>query len=112
MMGTTMMKKTLVAALICGSSVVGVGAGSAFAGEVTGNGDTTPIKGTVSPFPGVPAAICAFSGLEDLADPPSETRGPAVTQTPHFEGGEVLEPGVARVCSQLNSGKGFVTPTP
>ena len=106
-----MIKKTFVAALICGASVVGLGAGSAFAGEITGNGEPNPIKGTISPFPGVPAAICAFSGLEDGVDPPSETGGPAVTQTPHFEDGAVLEPGVAEICSVLNSGKGFVTPT-
>ena len=96
------MRKPLVAALLSGASIIGLSAGSVFAGETTGNGGTTPIAGTVAPFPGVPASICAFSGLEDAAG-----AGPGETQTPANEG----EPGEARICSVLNRGKGWVTPT-
>jgi hypothetical protein len=55
------MKKTLIAALICSASVVGVSAGSAFAGEYNGRGET-----------GVPGAEngksdCSYSG-KDIPD--------------------------------------------
>ncbi len=56
------MKKPLMTLLatgaFVGSMMVG-GAASALAGEVTGNGDSTPIRGNVA------ASLCAFSGLED-----------------------------------------------
>jgi hypothetical protein len=84
------MKKSLVAALICGTSVVGVGVGSAFAGEVTGNNTLTPVN------EGRANSACAFSGLEDnddLSAPvepgvvqtfgsvgPSQTPGPVVAE--------------------------------
>ena len=54
----------------CVTAVVGVGAGSAFAGEITGsgkggpNGDGTP-GGTLNG-----SSACAFSGLEDGAATP------------------------------------------
>jgi hypothetical protein len=41
-----------------------VGAGSAFAGEVTGKGDPTPIQ------EGQAASICSFSGRNDGEPPP------------------------------------------
>jgi hypothetical protein len=41
-----------------------VGAGSAFAGEVTGKGDPTPIQ------EGQAASICSFSGQNDGEPPP------------------------------------------
>lgn len=68
------MRKSLVAAALCAAMVVGVGAGSAFAGELTGNGKETPIKSQQDcdfetgecPAPAGPAnSICAFSGLND-----------------------------------------------
>ena len=64
----------------------------AFAGEVTGNGKSTPIRDYI-------AALCAFSGLED------HDGGPGVTQTPHGEGGNSPPPGAAAVCAILNPGK-------
>ncbi len=67
------MKKTLVAALLCSASVVGVSAGSAFAGEITGNGKGTPFPshGPAAPTENVgskevtPSSICAYSGQND-----------------------------------------------
>lgn len=52
------MKKFIAAAIVLVTFTFG--AGTALAGEVTGNGDPTPIKTR-----GVAASICAFSGLED-----------------------------------------------
>jgi hypothetical protein len=76
------MRKTLVAALLCSASVVGVGTGSAFAGEVTGNGKGTPFPshGPYAPAENVgikevtPSSICAYSGQNDEyhADPDGE----------------------------------------
>jgi hypothetical protein len=77
--------------------IVGVGASTALAGEVTGSGKGTPIRSYVA------SSICSFSGLEDwtrsTAQPPGPPEGiavtPGVTQTPHAEGGSVNPPGVA-----------------
>jgi hypothetical protein len=65
------MRKTIIAVALCAVSVVGVGAGSAFAGEVTGKGGPTGIEnGHASP--------CAYSGLNDYVQGQQERR----TQTP------------------------------
>jgi hypothetical protein len=72
----------------------GVFAGTAFAGEVTGNGNETPIRGHIA------ASECSFSGLEDWNsfDPQVPEDAimvtPGVTQTPHavIDGGEVVYP--------------------
>ena len=64
------MKKVL-AAVAASIAAVGVTAGAAFAGEVTGNGKLTPVNG------GIAASICSFSGRED------EAASPIQTQTPH-----------------------------
>ena len=100
--------KSLFAAALCGGVIAAVGAGSAFAGEVTGNGKETAMKGHAN-------SVCGFSGLED------DARSPIRTQTPHEvwlskeefpfvpEGGLVVnptpgEPGMA--CNgHLNSAK-------
>ncbi len=58
--------KSWVAAALCGVAVAGVGAGSAFAGEVNGNGDPTPIRTQAN-------SICAFSGQNDGDPPPGRT---------------------------------------
>lgn len=89
------MRRALVGVVLCVGSVVGVGAGSAFAGEITGGPEgphkITPIKADANN----PAAGCAFSGLEDdLNGTPGET------QTPANHG----EPGEASVCSYWNNG--------
>ena len=92
-----MRKVTLtgMAGLIVGCAI------PALAGEIAGNsGGLTPIENIVLTLnPSVRNAICAFSGIEDV------NGGPGITQTPHFEGGEINEPGVARVCSMLNYGR-------
>lgn len=97
------MKRSIVGAAICAATIVGF-SGSAFAGEITGNGKTTPIKDR-----GVARSACAFSGLEDgihLAGFDPDTGlpifvevdgGPGVVQTPHGEPAAdvVFPPGVA-----------------
>jgi hypothetical protein len=52
------MRKKLIAA-VCAAAVAGLSTGSALAGEITGNGKSTPIRS------GVAASECAFSGLDD-----------------------------------------------
>ncbi len=110
------MKKTLVAALLCSASVVGVSAGSAFAGEVTGTIDNpNPNKPSQTPIGrhDVSTSACAYSGLEDgvsLHGFPES--GPGITQTPHYEDEVTAEPGAALPafntfynCVGLNGGK-------
>lgn len=58
--------KSLVAAALCGVAVAAVGAGSAFAGEVTGNGKPTAAPTHAN-------SICAFSGQNDGNPPPGRT---------------------------------------
>jgi hypothetical protein len=58
--------RKLCAVAVFAVAAVGVSAGSAFAGEVTGNGDETPIRH-------VARSICAFSGLNDGEPPPGRT---------------------------------------
>jgi hypothetical protein len=94
-----MNKKTFVFAAV---TVLGVGfSSSSLAGEQRGDGGTTPI-GTYA----VLAAICAFSGLEDVNPSPGDT------QTPHEAGGQINPAGVAAICQFLNPGKNPKTPPP
>jgi hypothetical protein len=80
--------KTVTGVAICAASVVGVGAGSVLAGEVNGNGDPTPIRGGGT-------SACAFSGLEDGFTQDGTTEaGRGITQTPHYEDGVTLPPGL------------------
>jgi hypothetical protein len=92
-----MMRKTVVAALLCGASVLGVSAGSAFAGEVTGTIDSpNPNKPERTPIGTISTSACAFSGLEDGASLGGPVpNGPGITQTPHYEAGVTAEPGAA-----------------
>ena len=79
-------------------SWVGGPAAPAFAGEVTGNGKSTPIRA------GVASSACAFSGIEGgwtlISFEPltvvAVEGGPGVTQTPHAEpaAGIVHAPGI------------------
>ena len=64
-----------LAVAACLAAVVGTGAGSAFAGEITGNGKFTPVHDHIA------ASICSFSGRED-GDPPGDPT-PNQPQTPH-----------------------------
>jgi hypothetical protein len=62
-----MSKKSLLAAALSAVVVAAVSAGSAFAGEVNGNGDPT----------GAPAhsnSICSFSGQNDGEPPPGRVQ--------------------------------------
>ena len=58
--------KSFLAAAFCVSAVAAVGAGPAFAGEVTGNGDPTSAPANAN-------SICAFSGQNDGEPPPGRT---------------------------------------
>ena len=94
-----MIKRSTLCAAV---ATLGVGIASpSFAGEQKGNGGTTPIGMHV-----VFAALCAFSGLEDVNPSPGDT------QTPHEEGGNIFPAGVASVCQFLNPGKNPKTPPP
>ncbi len=46
-------------AAVCAAAVAGLSAGPTLAGEITGNGKSTPIRS------GVAASECAFSGRDD-----------------------------------------------
>jgi hypothetical protein len=63
-------KKSLLALAMCAVGVVGVGAGSAFAGEVKGPpGIPGEAGSSAEEFTAAPThanSICAFSGLNDL----------------------------------------------
>jgi hypothetical protein len=81
------MKRFLVVAA-CTAAFVGVGAGGAFAGEVTGppgSASAPPSKATGAPEHS--NSICSFNGLNDFNQGPQIER----TQTPHNQG----EPGDA-----------------
>jgi hypothetical protein len=65
-----MRPKSLVAAALCGVAVAGVGAGSAFAGEVKGPPGTPGVpnsgSGEATAAPLNANSICSFSGLNDM----------------------------------------------
>jgi hypothetical protein len=109
------MKKPIIAAVLCAASVVGVSAGSAFAGEITGNGKGTPFISngpnaapkSVGHFD-VIASECSFSGLEDGGDYEGQPAGPGHTQSFGSYGPSQLSG--AEVSAAASSGdiKGFV----
>jgi hypothetical protein len=53
------MQRKLLASAVCAAAVAAFSSASAFAGEITGTGESTPIRS------GVAASECAFSGLDD-----------------------------------------------
>ena len=59
--------KSYLGAVLCAVAVAAVGAGSAFAGEVTGKGKATPIQEYQA------ASICSFSGQNDGEPPAGRT---------------------------------------
>lgn len=65
-----MRMRRLLAVASCAVAVVALGAGSAFAGEVTGNGKLTPIGAAPDDGPQHAASICSFSGQNDGEPPP------------------------------------------
>ena len=66
------MRKTLVAALLCGASVVGVSAGSAFAGEVKGPPGQINNTNETGALDHANSA-CAASGLNDFDQSEGQT---------------------------------------
>ena len=58
------MRKLIAGATIAGLVLMG-GAGTAFAGEVTGRGKPTPVANPDSGGRFVAGSICAFNGLDD-----------------------------------------------
>lgn len=95
-----MNRKALAGVAISLATIIGVGS-SVAAGEVNGNGKTTPAGERAK-------SACAFSGLEDglhligfdedTGAPILETvdTGPGLVQNPHMENaaGVILEPGI------------------
>ena len=61
--------RRLVAVVACIAAVTALGAGSAFAGEVTGKGKETPIGAAPENAPHA-HSICSFSGQNDGEPPP------------------------------------------
>ncbi len=93
-----MNNKTMIAAALCLATIVGVGS-TAAAGEVTGNGKTTPISvraGSICAFSGLEDGI-ALVGFDDDGGPIFEEveGGPGIVQTPHMDAGMVHAPGIA-----------------
>ena len=85
------MRKLITAAVVVGVLTVG-GAGAAFAGEVTGRGNPTPVS-DVGGFRA--GSICAFSGLDDGS-----------------ESGLGVQPGVTQNWGQIAKSFGWVQLTP
>jgi hypothetical protein len=97
------MKMRLLGAAVCAATIIGTG-GAAFAGEINGKGEQTPIgKGTAR------NSLCAFSGLQDGEGPDDPLSGPGHVQTPHGEPDYDLyfPPGSASICQWLNNGQLF-----
>ena len=62
-----MVKSRIGVAIGSAMLLIALSAGSVFAGEVTGNGDPTPVNGYIM------NSICAFSGQNDGNPPPGRT---------------------------------------
>ena len=93
------MRRSLLVAMLAAAMVMTM-AGSAFAGEINGNGKSTPIRGEAH------NSICAFSGLQDGEGPDDPISGPGHVQTPHGEPDYDLyfPPGSASLCQWANNG--------
>jgi hypothetical protein len=72
------MRKILAGAAL--ALIVSGAGGTAFAGEVNGNGDPTPVARPEVGGRLVASSECAFSGLEDGEEDPTGPSGPGVTQ--------------------------------
>jgi hypothetical protein len=53
------MRRKFLASAVCAVAAAALSGGPVFAGEITGTGESTPIRS------GVAASECAFSGLDD-----------------------------------------------
>ena len=94
-----MNRKSLLALALCTAALVGTSATAAFAGEVKGppgtpNADPSlavPPAGGPTPVRERANSICAFSGLNDMKDGPTDT----IVQTPgQFMLAGITPPGV------------------
>lgn len=65
--------RRMLAVAACTVAVAALGAGSAFAGEVTGNGKPTPIGAAPENDPHA-SSICSFSGQNDGEAPLGKTQ--------------------------------------
>ena len=75
-------KKRLVAAAVSAVALMGLGAGSAFAGEVTGNGQSLKVENSKWGTGLHARSECAFSGQEDDQFLPGNGKGdPAHSQS-------------------------------
>ena len=74
-----MLKKSRLAAAVCTVAIVGLSAGPAFAGEITGNGK--PTQG-----PAHANSICVFSGQNDDPTAPIISAQP-IPEAPNGPGG-------------------------
>src|SRR4051794_24248140 len=76
------------AVVVCAATFAGLGATSAFAGEITGPPGTPGVENSGSGVPtGAPThsqSICSFNGLNDM----NPAQGPigSIVQTPHNQG--------------------------
>jgi hypothetical protein len=64
--------KSLFAVAVCAVAVAAMSAGAAVAGEVTGNGELTPIGAAPDTDPHA-SSICSFSGQNDGEPPAGRT---------------------------------------
>jgi len=76
------------AAAICTALVVGLSAGAALAGEVTGPPGTPDVafsgSGNETGAPAHASSICAYNGLNDMN--PAQGQIHEIVQTPHNQG--------------------------
>jgi hypothetical protein len=89
--GTAMRKKSMIVSGLCAVALLGAGAGTAIAGEVTGNGDDTQ-------GPSHANSICVFSGQNDEPDAPAPEGGRVQSYGQIVKAGDkslVPSPGVA-----------------
>ena len=83
-----MLKKSKLAVAACAVAIVGLSAGPAFAGEVTGRPGTPGVafsgSGVRTGAPAHANSICAYNGLNDM----NPAQGPidSFVQTPHNQG--------------------------
>ena len=94
-----MRRNSLLAVAVCTAALAGVSASAAFAGEVGGPPGTPNADPNLATPPGGKQtgaflhanSICAFSGLNDMKDGPTDT----IVQTPgHFMLAGITPPGV------------------
>ena len=91
-----MRMKRLLPVVTCAAALIGAGATSALAGEVTG----PPGAGNVTPKPVNGHSICAFSGLNDYDQGPTDFHVQSFGQDVRLHGADPreLNPGSVGAC--------------